>query len=106
MSEKRRNRYIVITSFIVSFVLYANVMFYRFFSDFITIPVLFQTNNMGDLGNSVFELMNVSDMFFFLDVVLLAWMAYKKYRLHSMCLRQNDSVAHILLRPWHLRCLT
>lgn len=78
MSEKRRNRYIVITSFIVSFVLYANVMFYRFFSDFITIPVLFQTDNMGDLGNSVFELMNISDIFFFLDVVLLAWIAYKK----------------------------
>ncbi|MED0655798.1 LTA synthase family protein [Anoxybacillus ayderensis] len=78
MSEKQRNRYIVMTSFIVSFVLYANVMFYRFFSDFITIPVLFQTNNMGDLGNSVFELMSFSDMFFFLDVVLLAWMAYKK----------------------------
>ncbi|MED0685749.1 LTA synthase family protein [Anoxybacillus ayderensis] len=78
MSEKQRNRYIVMTSFIVSFVLYANVMFYRFFSDFITIPVLFQTNNIGDLGNSVFELMSFSDMFFFLDVVLLAWMAYKK----------------------------
>jgi lipoteichoic acid synthase len=78
MKEKRRNRYIVITSFLISFVLYANVMFYRFFNDFITIPVLFQTSNMGDLGNSVFELMRFSDLFFFADVALLAWFIYKK----------------------------
>jgi lipoteichoic acid synthase len=78
MKEKARNRYIIITSFLTSFVLYANVMFYRFFNDFITLPVLFQTSNMGDLGNSVFELFRFTDLMMFADVVLLMWLVRKK----------------------------
>ncbi|RAK22383.1 phosphoglycerol transferase MdoB-like AlkP superfamily enzyme [Anoxybacillus vitaminiphilus] len=78
MKEKARNRYMIITSFLTSFVLYANVMFYRFFNDFITLPVLFQTSNMGDLGNSVFELFRFTDLMMFADVVLLMWLVRKK----------------------------
>lgn len=74
-NEKRRNHYIVIISFIISFVLFGNVMFYRFFNDFLTWPVLFQTSNMGDLGNSAFELFKISDVLMFADVLFLAWLA-------------------------------
>lgn len=74
-TEKRRNQYIVIVSFIVSFVLFGNVMFYRFFNDFLTWPVLFQTSNMGDLRNSAFELFKLSDVLMFVDVLFLAWLA-------------------------------
>jgi lipoteichoic acid synthase len=74
-SEKTRNRYIVINSFFVSFVLFGNVMFYRFFNDFLTWPVLFQTSNIGDLGNSAFELFQPTDIFIFADTILLAFLA-------------------------------
>ncbi len=46
------------TSMILVIVLYANVAFYRFYNDFITLPVLFQTSNFGDLGTSVAEIIN------------------------------------------------
>jgi lipoteichoic acid synthase len=72
MKEKNQKRYIIITSFIVSAVLFANVVFYRFFNDFLTIPVLFQTSNMSDLGSSVNELINFSDLFYFADFIILA----------------------------------
>jgi lipoteichoic acid synthase len=72
MKEKAQKRYIMVTSFIVSAVLFANVVFYRFFNDFLTIPVLFQTSNMSDLGSSVTELINFSDLFYFADIILLA----------------------------------
>ncbi|HZG72156.1 MAG TPA: LTA synthase family protein [Chondromyces sp.] len=71
-SEKGRNRYLLIASFILSFLLYANVVFYRFFNDFITLPLLFQTSNFADLGNSVFELIYWHDILYFIDVVILA----------------------------------
>lgn len=48
LKEKNRNRYILGASFFVTFILMANVIFYRFYDDFLTIPVLFQTSNMGD----------------------------------------------------------
>ncbi|MBB5324700.1 phosphoglycerol transferase MdoB-like AlkP superfamily enzyme [Anoxybacillus tepidamans] len=78
MKEKSRNRYIVAMSLFITALLYVNVMFYRFFNDFITLPVLFQTSNMGDLGNSVFELFRFTDLLLFADVVLFAWLVRKK----------------------------
>lgn len=70
-SAKVRNRYLLITSSILAIILYANVAFYRFFSDFITLPVLFQTSNFGDLGTSAVESIYLTDVFYFTDVVLL-----------------------------------
>ncbi|MBS4199665.1 LTA synthase family protein [Bacillus sp. FJAT-49732] len=70
-SRKARNRYILIISFLVSFVLYANVVFYRFFTDFLTLPVLFQTSNFGDLGDSAATEIKWFDFVYFIDVVLL-----------------------------------
>ncbi|WP_027407793.1 LTA synthase family protein [Anoxybacteroides tepidamans] len=78
MREKWRNRYIVAMSFFVTVLLYINVMFYRFFNDFITLPVLFQTSNMGDLGNSAFELFHFADLLMFVDIALFAWLVWKK----------------------------
>src|SRR5574342_432272 len=72
MKEKNQKRYVLITSFIISAVLFANVVFYRFFNDFLTIPVLFQTSNMSDLGSSVTELINFSDLLYFADFIILA----------------------------------
>lgn len=70
-SNKGRNRYIVWTSVALSIVLYSNVAFYRFFSDFITLPVLFQTSNFSDLGASAAETLHFVDLLYFTDVILL-----------------------------------
>jgi len=78
MKEKKQTRYILITSFLMSFILYANVVFYRFFNDFITLPVLFQTSNFGDLGSSVTTEIKAYDFLYFLDFFLLAAIVYFK----------------------------
>lgn len=70
-SVKARNRYLLITSSVLAVILYANVAFYRFFSDFITVPVLFQTSNFGDLGASAAESIFLTDVLYFADVVIL-----------------------------------
>ncbi len=70
-SSKARNRYIVVTSFILAGILYGNAVFYRFFTDFITIPVLFQTSNFSDLGTSAMESIYLTDIFYFTDVVII-----------------------------------
>lgn len=70
-SVKARNRYLLITSSVLAVILFANVAFYRFFSDFITLPVLFQTSNFGDLGASAAESIFLTDVLYFADVVIL-----------------------------------
>lgn len=74
IKERKQKRYILIVHFIISSILFANVVFYRFFNDFLTIPVLFQTSNMSDLGSSVNELINWTDLLYFADFILLLFM--------------------------------
>ncbi|WP_431029824.1 LTA synthase family protein [Lysinibacillus sp. LZ02] len=70
-SAKVRNRYIIWMSLVLSIVLYGNVAFYRFYNDFITLPVLFQTSNFSDLGTSAAAIINWFDFLYFVDVILL-----------------------------------
>lgn len=70
---KGRKKYIslIIIDSLMSFLLYANVLYYRFFNDFITLPTLTQTQNFGDVSGSVASLLNPSDVFLFADIILL-----------------------------------
>ncbi|WP_221565557.1 LTA synthase family protein [Alkalihalobacillus sp. TS-13] len=77
-SGKARNIAILFLNLIASFILFANMIYYRFFNDFITIPVLFQTSNMGDLGSSITSLIYPYDLLLFADIIILA--VYMKMR--------------------------
>ncbi|MFC7684718.1 LTA synthase family protein [Ureibacillus sp. GCM10028918] len=70
-TTKVRNRYLITVSTILAIVLFANVGFYRFYNDFITFAVLFQTSNFGDLGNSVADIISLTDILYFADVIVL-----------------------------------
>lgn len=70
-SEKNRNRYLVAMTLVTSIILYGNIAFYRFFSDFITLPVLFQTDNFGNLGSSAAASIYPTDIFYFTDLIVL-----------------------------------
>nr|WP_033023690.1 LTA synthase family protein [Geobacillus icigianus] len=76
--DARFYRWIIIINFILSFILYANIVYYRFFSDFITLPTLTQTKNFGDLGGSIWELLKWYDVFYFLDTAILAALVISK----------------------------
>lgn len=70
-SQKARNRYIVGGSILLGVVLYGNVAFYRFYNDFVTLPVLFQTSNFGELGTSAAAIISWLDILYFVDVILI-----------------------------------
>ena len=70
-STKRRNIYILAISLLTSIVMFSNAVFYRFFNDFITLPLLFQTSNFNDLSSSITANLNITDVFFFADVVVV-----------------------------------
>lgn len=71
-TPKRRNKFIFSVSLITSIIMFANAVFYRFFNDFITLPVLFQTSNFGDLSSSITANMSLLDIFFFTDVLIVS----------------------------------
>lgn len=70
--SRTQNIMIILMNFLLSFLLYANVVYYRFFNDFITVPVFLQTKvNGGQLGDSALSLMSPGDVFYFTDTILL-----------------------------------
>ncbi|WP_336770171.1 LTA synthase family protein [Bacillus bombysepticus] len=79
MKTKWQNRYLLVSHFVLTVILYSNLVFYRFFNDFITIPVLFQTKNFGDLGGSAIGLMRGTDILYFVDCLILLYLVkFKK----------------------------
>lgn len=69
---RRMGIWLLVIDFIMSFLLYANVLYYRFFNDFITLPTLKQTDNLSSgMGGSIFGLMEGYDFIYFLDIILL-----------------------------------
>lgn len=68
---KKAGIWIIVIHFLMSFLLYANVVFYRFNTDFITLPVLTQTSNFGSLGTSIASLVEWKDLLYTLDILLL-----------------------------------
>ncbi|ULT59112.1 LTA synthase family protein [Neobacillus drentensis] len=70
---KGRKKYIwlMVIYFFLSALLYSNILYYRFFSDYITLPTLTQTKNAGEIGGSVISLLKPYDFLFFIDFILL-----------------------------------
>ncbi|MDX8045992.1 LTA synthase family protein [Gracilibacillus sp. S3-1-1] len=76
--QRRQIKYIKYSMLIGSLIVYFNIVFYRNFTDFITIPLLFQGSNAADLGSSVLGLIKYWDIALFLDVIIV-WILAKKY---------------------------
>ncbi len=97
-SSKVVNSYLIMASILLSIVLYANVAFYRFYNDFITLPVLFQTNNFGELGTSVSAITNWYDFMFFIDVIVIivAIKIIPKFK-NSLKINKNGRRAYFLI---------
>ncbi|WP_164216110.1 LTA synthase family protein [Virgibacillus sp. YIM 98842] len=75
--RSRQMKYIRYMMLLGTLIIFANLVFHRSFTDFITIPQLFQANNMADLGSSILTLIKPYDILLFADAVLI-WMLSKE----------------------------
>jgi lipoteichoic acid synthase len=72
LSKKHTKKIMILINFLLSFLLYANIVYYRYFNDFITVPDIVQAlSNAKGLGNSAASLMYVADIFYFTDTFIL-----------------------------------
>jgi lipoteichoic acid synthase len=81
----RPDRAVIIVSAVSGLLLLANMLYYRFFNDFITFSIMRETTHIGQLGSSIFELLRGSDIFVFADTaVLLMMKRVRNYRIVSV----------------------
>ncbi|MEH7303236.1 LTA synthase family protein, partial [Neobacillus drentensis] len=91
--KKRTKLVMIITNFLLSFLLYANIAYYRFFNDFITVPVLMQTKtNAGQLGDSALSLMSPFDVFYFTDMFILIALALTVFKKVTVSNRKSFKI--------------
>lgn len=55
----------------LSELIYADLVFFRYFEDFITVPVLLQAGQVSSLGGSIQSLIEPADIVFFVDWILI-----------------------------------
>ena len=97
---KGRRKYIwlFVNYILMSILLYANVVYYRFFNDFITLPTILQTQNFGDLGGSIFALLEVYDLLFFIDIILFLFLlAFRFIKIDKRNFSRKKTVAVLAL---------
>ncbi|MFY0163674.1 LTA synthase family protein [Bacillus anthracis] len=75
---EKRNYIALCINFLLTIILVGNVMFYDFYSDFVTLPVLGQTSNFGQLGGSIIEILNYKIILAFVDIIFFFILLKKK----------------------------
>lgn len=77
MKQKTARKYVTIVNILLSFVMFSDLMFYRYFNDLISVPLLFQAGNITDVGSSLLELLHLGDIVFIADIILLPFLQSK-----------------------------
>lgn len=87
---RRMGGYLISIYIFMSILLYANLVFYRFNNDFITLPVLTQTSNFGSLGGSIASLVAWHDLLYIIDIILIIYLYMKK----------KDQWSNVRMKVW------
>lgn len=97
MKQRARNIYIIVVSTLGTILLISNMSFYSFYTDFITIPVLFQSSNMADLDSSIQEIIKPSYFLMFIDILILMWLARKNRNKDYRVVTSKEKVSYFLV---------
>lgn len=82
---------LIVINLILSFVMYADLIYYRYFQDLITVPVLMQMNQVDSLGESINTLLSWNDIVFFVDwIVIVPFLVYVIWKGRGDLRRANE----------------
>lgn len=74
LKNKNANRYVIAIDMLLSLVMFSDLVFFRYFNDLISIPLLLQAGNVSDIRNSILKLLHLGDLIFIADLILLPFM--------------------------------
>jgi phosphoglycerol transferase MdoB-like AlkP superfamily enzyme len=71
LRTNKRVRYLYFLDLIISLILMADLMYYRYFKDIITVAAVKNAKLLGGMSSSVESLFNVKDLLYLLDILIL-----------------------------------
>lgn len=73
---------LIFINFLISLLLFSNLVYFRGFQNFISVYNLSQTGNLESMGSSIFSMIKLMDIAFFIDIIILLFInknfLYKK----------------------------
>jgi len=78
LAKKRKLLYYWIADLLMTSILFAVIMYYKYYGVIVTYFALAQVNQVTAVKNSVFSLMDPYFLFIYIDVVILAYFLFKK----------------------------
>lgn len=75
--------FIYIGGFLLTFLLYSNVVYFRFFSDFITFSTLNQVSNVESMSGALWSSFKWYDFIYFLDIFVFLYLLLMKKQYFS-----------------------
>ncbi|WP_404451772.1 LTA synthase family protein [Virgibacillus necropolis] len=95
-SNRVRPISLLVVYVLITGLLFANLLYYRFYIDFVTVSVLLQISNVGGLGASTVELLSPFDVFLFIDIFILCWIIFSKEKNQiKMPMKKKYTIASI-----------
>ncbi|TDL31356.1 LTA synthase family protein [Jeotgalibacillus sp. S-D1] len=71
IAPRKRRWMLVGFSILITFLFVSNIWYYRYFTDFLSVSLIVQLPQMGDVGGGMQDLVYWSDFLFFLDTIIL-----------------------------------
>ena len=84
VKESKQSWVVIGISSLFSIVMIANTLFYKFYDDIMTLPILLQTDNTGGLGSSVVNLFDLKVLFLIINLPILL-IAKHRLKDESVC---------------------
>lgn len=85
LSPRARTIALAILNVLLTALIFSDLVYYRYFGDFITVPVLMQAGQVGELGKSIQSLLSLSDLWLFAD-----WILWIVVMITSLIYRQRN----------------
>ncbi|MFC0392788.1 LTA synthase family protein [Paenibacillus mendelii] len=83
LPQRGRILALILLDLLLTFVMYADLVYFRYFQDLITVPVLTQAGQVGSLGESIGSLLLMVDIWFFVDwpfIILFAFYVLFRFK--------------------------
>ena len=71
LSHSAKRISLLILDILITFIIFSNLVYYRYYSDLISIPVLLQAFQLKSVGASVANLIQLKDIVFCIDLIIL-----------------------------------
>ncbi|WP_410769707.1 LTA synthase family protein [Fontibacillus sp. BL9] len=80
---------LIILNLLLTALIFSDLVYYRYFGDFITVPVLLQAGQVGELGDSILSLIHAKDLWLISD-----WIIWLVIKTALFFYRRNTSTKH------------